>query len=261
MTFGEVKTMLNDKAKLAICLSITLALIFLLPGTPALAQDRGDALLRLFAREFTPERMTMTLDEAPDEEGYVREIYLDITGCDIGGVRMDALRVRAMGVQLNPPEEWEEKGLEAREILNVHAFARLLEKDLNDNLTSKEFGDDDHWKNIQVDMRPDGVYVRGNYLVTILFRLNMLIEIFSRFRIVNMEQVWLDDYTLRVNRVDVPQYLTDRAVEQIQPILDLGKFIFPLKLHSIDHDDDGLTIRSRVLPEPFEGLVYEYSAQ
>ena len=253
--------MLDEKAKSRFYLLATIAFVLFSLGPPAYGEGRGEALLRLFAQEFSPERMTMILDEEPDAEGYVREIYLDITGCDIGGVRMDALRVRAMGVFLNPPDEWEEKGLDAREILNVHAFARLLEKDLNDNLISKEFGDDDHWKNIRVDMRPDGVYVRGNYLVTILFRLNMLIEIFSRFRIVNMQQVWLDDYTLRVNRVDVPQYLTDKAVDQIQPIIDLGKFIFPLKLHSIDHDEDGLTIRSRVLPEPFEGLTYEYGAE
>jgi hypothetical protein len=161
---------------------------------------------------------------------------------------------------MNPPGEWDKKGLEAREILNIHAFARILEKDLNDNLLSKEFGEDDHWNNIQVDMRPDGIYARGNYLVTVLFRLNILIEIFSRFKIVEMQQVWLHDYTLKVNKVNVPRFITDQAVEQIQPILDLRKFVFPLKLHSIVYGEDSLTIASRVLPEAFQGIVYEYAA-
>jgi len=238
------------------------ALLSFFWGTPATAggEAPGKLLLRHFVSEFAPERMTMIVDEEPDNTGYVRDIYLDIAGCVIGGVRMDSLRVRAMGVQMNPPGEWEKKGLDAREILSVHAFARILEKDLNDNLLSKEFGGDDHWSNLQVDMRPDGIYARGNYLVTVIFRLNILIEIFSRFKIVDMQQVWLHDYTLKVNRVDVPQFITDQAVEQIQPLLDLRKFVFPLKLHSIEYDEYSLTITSRVLPEAFQGIVYEFDA-
>ena len=244
--------------------TVLVAAFVLLPicGNVALAGDSssgGSALLKHFVKEFTPEKMTMIIDEEPDAAGYVREIYMDIVGCDIGGVRMDSLKVKAFGVQMNPAREWDEKGLDVKEILNVHAFARILEKDLNDNLLAKEFGDDDHWNNLQVDMRPEGIYARGNYLVTMLFRLNILIEIFSRFKIVDLQQVWLDDYTLRVNRVDVPQFITDQAVEKIQPLLDLRKFVFPLKLHAIHYDEDSLTITSRVLPEPFEGLVYEYS--
>jgi hypothetical protein len=198
-------------------------------GIPATAEEepRGKLLLRHFASEFTPERMTMIIDEEPDATGYVRDIYLDITGCVIGGVRMDSLRIRAMGVQMNPPEEWQTKGLDAREILNVHAFARILEKDLNDNLLSKEFGEDDHWNNLQVDMRPDGIYARGNYLVTVLFRLNILIEIFSKFKIVEMQQVWLHDYTLKVNRVDVPQFITDQAWNTSTPRHSSRKFWLP----------------------------------
>lgn len=254
--------MVKMKNTLLCALLAATAFLFLFPEIPARAEEesRGRLLLHHFAREFTPERMTMIIDEEPDNTGYVRDIFLDVKGCVIGGVRMDSLRIRAMGVQMNSPEDWTSKGLDAKEILNVHAFARILEKDLNDNLLSKEFGEDDHWNNLQVDMRPEGIYARGNYLATILFRLNILIEIFSRFKIVDMQQVWLHDYTLKVNRVDVPQFITDQAVEQIQPLLDLSKFVFPLKLHEITYDDTSLTITSRVLPESFKGIAYEYRA-
>ena len=251
---------MKKTVRCALVAAAALLPLFFVAPAPAGGEPLGSHLLRHFVSEFTPERMTMIIDEEPDDTGYVRDIYLDISGCVIGGVRMDSLRVRAMGVQMNPPGEWETKGLDAGEILHVHAFARILEKDLNDNLLSKEFGDDDHWNNLQVDMRPDGIYARGNYLVTVIFRLNILIEIFSRFKIVDMQQVWLHDYTLKVNRVDVPQFITDQAVEQIQPLLDLRKFVFPLKLHSIEYDEDSLTITSRVLPEAFQGIVYEYKS-
>jgi hypothetical protein len=49
-------------------------------------------------------------------------------------------------------------------------------------------------------------------------------------------------------------------VEQIQPLLDLRKFVFPLKLHSIEYDETCLSIASRVLPEAFQGILYEYEA-
>lgn len=236
-----------------------LLLFIISAASPLWGETRGKKLLDHFVKEFSPEEITMIIDEEPNEKGYVRDIFLDIRGCSIGGVRIDSLTLRAMGVQMNAPSEWDRKGLDAKEILNVHALARILEKDLNNNLLSKEFGDDDHWHNLQVDMRPDGIYARGNYLVTVLFRLDILIEIFSRFKIVDRKEVWLDDYTLKVNRVDVPQFITDKAVSEIQPLLDLGKFVFPLRLHSISYDEKSLTISSRVLPESFEGIRYRYS--
>lgn len=230
-------------------------------ASPLWAETRGKKLLDHFVKEFSPEEITMIIDEEPNEKGYVRDIFLDISGCSIGGVRIDSLTLRAMGVQMNAPEEWDREGLDAKEILNVHALARILEKDLNNNLLSKEFGDDDHWHDLQVDMRPEGIYARGNYLVTVLFRLDILIEIFSKFKIVDRKEVWLDDYTLKVNRVDVPQFITDKAVREIHPLLDLGKFVFPLRLHSISYDENSLAISSRVLPESFEGIVYRYSGK
>lgn len=236
-----------------------LLLFIISAASPLWGETRGKKLLDHFVKEFSPEEITMIIDEEPNEKGYVRDIFLDIRGCSIGGVRIDSLRLRAMGVQMNASAEWDRNGLDAKEILNVHALARILEKDLNNNLLSKEFGDDDHWHNLQVDMRADGIYARGNYLVTVLFRLDILIEIFSRFKIVDRKEVWLDDYTLKVNRVDVPQFITDKAVSEIQPLLDLGKFVFPLRLHSISYDEKSLTISSRVLPESFEGIRYRYS--
>jgi hypothetical protein len=230
------------------------------PGQTA-SGTRGERLLQYFVEEFRPERMTMIMENEPTDEGLVRELFLDVTGCDIGGVRIDSLKLRATGVTLNPPALWEEEGVDAREIINVHAFARITEDDLNENLLQKQFGDDDEWHNLQVRMTPDGIYARGNYHARVLFTLNILIEIFSKFRIVDMQQVWLDDYTLRVNRVDVPGFITEKAVSQIQPLLDLSKFIFPLRLTSITFEQGGMLISSRIIPQPFEGIRYEYGTE
>jgi len=240
----------------------SLALFMLSQANTASAetdQTRGGKLLLHFVEEFKPEKIHMILENEPNDEGLIRELYLDVTGCDIGGVRIDSLKLRAVGVTLSPPSQWEQEGgLDAKEVLNVHAFASITEKDLNENLLQKQFGDDDEWHNLQVRMTPDGIYARGNYHAQVLFTLNILIEIFSKFKIVDMQQVWLDDYTLRVNRVDVPDFITEKAVSQIQPLLDLSKFVFPLRLSSITFKEGSMTIASRLLPEPFEGIVYTY---
>ncbi len=231
---------------------------FCAPGAGQAQDDRGALLLEYFVKELAPEKVTMILADQPDDEGNVREIYLDLKGCVIGGVRIDTLRMNAAGVRFNPPEEWKEKAVEPLEVLNVHAFARLTEDDLNRNLLQKQFGDDDSWRNLQVDIHPEGIYARGNYIAQFIVRLNILIEIFSKFKIVDMQQIWLDDYSIKVNTLDVPKFITDKAVAEIQPILDLGKFVFPLKLHSITYDEESITITSRVLPAPFMGIVYHW---
>ena len=234
-------------------------------STPACAgtveESRGERLMRFFAEEFKPERARMIIENEPNDDGLVREIYLDVEGCDIGGVRIESLILRAIGVTFTPPSEWDETPLDVVEMLNVNATARITDRDLNENLLQKQFGDDDEWHNLQMRITPEGVYACGNYHVRVLFTLDILIEIFSKFKIVDMQQVWLDDYTLRVNRVDVPSFITDKAVSQIQPLLDLGKFIFPLRLSSIAFEDGSMTIASRVEPEPFEGIEYEYEKE
>ena len=103
---------------------------------------RGDRLMRFFAEEFKPERVRMILEKEPKEDGLVKEIYLEVEGCDIGGVRIDSLILRAVGVSFTPPSQWEEESPDIREILNVHATARITENDLNENLLQKQFGDD-----------------------------------------------------------------------------------------------------------------------
>ena len=231
-------------------------------GTPAFATpvsgDAGALLMDFFAKKFTPDEMVMVLDEPPDPSGSVRDMYLDIKGCSIGGVRVASLKVRGMGVELTPVSEWTKGNVDVKRMLHAVADCRITADDINRNLLGKDFGDDDHWHGIQLSIGKDGVYARGYYQVRVLFTLDVLIEITSRFRIVDAQQIWLSDYTLAVNRVGVPDFITDKAVSQIQPILALSTFVFPLRLHAIEYEAGAVRIRSRVLPEPIQGVTYTY---
>lgn len=243
-----------------------LSIILIFHSAPLWGQEisaltTGQRLQHHFIKELDPEKMTIVFDEEPNENGYIRDMYMDIQGAIIGGVRIKSLSLRAMGVQLSPITTWGEEGPEVNYIMNIHAKGVICEDDINRNLLQKEFGDDDHWHNIQLDISPDGIYAKGYYLVRLLLKLDILIEIESRLKIVNQQQIWLDDYKVRVNRVDVPDFVTEKAVSQIQPLLDLSKFVFPLKLTSIAYDDTSITLSSAKEPEPFDGIIYRYEKE
>lgn len=221
----------------------------------------GGALFKAFAEGLKPESMEMVLGEEPDENGRVGHMYLDLYGCDLGGVRIDRLEIEAVDIQFTPPCDWDEKGPDIENMLAVYAQATILEKDVNAAVSDAAFGDSDgNWHDISLDFRDEGVYVRGYYLSTFLFRLDILIELEGRFGIVRGKQVWLEDYTMRVNRVDLPDFLTERAIGKIQPIINLEEFVFPLTLQTVIQKDDRVTLQSRVLPGRFQGITYKFRA-
>lgn len=221
----------------------------------------GAVLFSAFADGLRPESMQMVLNDEPDEDGRVGHLYLDLYGCDLGGVRIDRLEIEAVDVQFTPPSEWAKKGPDIENMLAVYAQTTILEKDVNAAISDAAFGDDDeHWHNITLDFRDNGVYVKGYYLATVIFKLDILLELEGRFGIVKGKQVWLEDYTMRVNRVDVPDFITERAIGNIQPIINLEEFVFPLTLETVILKEDRVTLQSRVLPKCFSGIQYNFKA-
>lgn len=224
--------------------------------------SRGALLFKAFAEGLKPESMEMILDEEPDETGRVRRLFLDLLGCELGGVRIEHLEIEALDTHFTDPQGWECPGPDVVDMLSVNTRATILESDVNRAISDAAFGDDDgNWHDLSLDFRKRGIYAKGYYTIRFLFTLDILIEIEGRFGIVGGKQVWLEDYTLKVNRVDLPEALTDRAVSQIQPIIDLEGFIFPLTLKTIIQADDRVVLESRMLPQRFDGIRYVYNSK
>lgn len=234
------------------------ASLFETDGTP---DGNGARLFRFFITKFEPESMTMTVDREPDDEGHLGRVVIDVRGARVDDMRIDHISVEALDTLFTPVSQWDLEGVKVREMLMAYTDATLLEKDVNEVIQKKTFGKgDDHWQNISIDFREGTIHAQGNYIARFLFTFNILIEIDGVLDIVDHKEIWIDDYTLRVNRRDVPQSLTERAISKIQPILDLGKFVFPLRLHTIEQTEDRVQLASRILPQPFEGITYTYRA-
>lgn len=226
-------------------------------------EGRGSDLFRFFHRRFSPEEMTLVIDGHPDETGKVRHLYLDVRGAVVDRMRLDRIAIEAFDVQFSDPDSWREEDPAVHSMLAVYSQATLREEDINDRLREKQIGDDDeHWRRIGIDFRENGdVHAEGVYQAKLLFTFDILIEIDGRFDLVRGRQIWLSDYTLKINRREIPESLARRAVGKLQPILDLDRFIFPLRLSSIAQDDEKVTLRSRHLPTRFKGITYHYEAE
>ena len=227
------------------------------------AHDPISHLLAFYVNQFTPEELFLRVDEQPDESGRIRDLYMNLTGVPIGGVRVDRLAFRMNGAQFNPMSEWATGTVALRDVLQIYVYCILKEDDVNRRLTSATIGRGDHWSNISMRISPSGLYARGTYSAQVLFvTLNILIEIDSGLRIVDNKSIWLDNYNVRVNALNVPDYITRRAIAQIQPLLDLERFPLPLRLHSVNLEDGRARFSTRIPPTPFQGgITYHFRAE
>jgi len=227
------------------------------------AQDPVSHLLAFYVGEFTPEELFLSIDEQPDDSGGIRDLYMSLTGVLVNGVRLDRLVFRMKGAQFNSPSEWPYGNVVCENALQIYAYGILKEDDVNRHLETMTFGRDDHWADISIRITPSGLRARGTYSARILFvTLNILLEVDSGLKIVENRALWLDDYKIRVNRLDIPGYITRKAVEQIQPLLDLGRFPLPLKLHSVKFENGQAVLSTRIPPVPLQnGITYHYWAE
>lgn len=224
--------------------------------------DNTARLLAYYVDRFSPEELELTVVGQPDATGRFHDLYMDLTGVKVEGVRIDKMTFRMNDVQFNAPENWASGDVECRDALQVYAVCRILEEDINKGLEAKTFGKDDHWQNISLAITPTGLTGRGVYLAKVLFvTLDILIEIDSKLKIVNRRELWLDNPQVRINKMDLPDYITNKALSQIQPLLDLARFPLPLKLHTVTLEKGAALLSTRLLPQPIErGTTYHYLA-
>ena len=220
--------------------------------------DEVNDLLNFYVKKFTPEKATLIISDKPDPTGLFTEVYMDLKGVVIDKLRLSSLVVNMRGVQFNEPSEWAKGNVECKEAISVLATATLLESDINRSIENKNFGKkDEHWHDMSMKITPKGLKGRGYYKYSFL---DILIEIDSKLKIVKNKELWLDNPYLKVNKLDVPDYVTKKALSKIQPLVNLRKFPLPLTLHKVQLKDGSATLSSKTLPKALKGgLKYSYS--
>ncbi len=129
---------------------------------------------------------------------------------------------------------------------------------MNKAIKDRTFGDDgSQWHDMSMKITPSGLSGRGYYKFGFL---DILIEATSNFRIVKGKEIWLKDPQVKINKMDLPDYVTKKALSDIQPILDLNRFPLPMTLHKVELQDGAAVLSTRTLPQPLaDGLKYTYT--
>lgn len=242
--------------RLLICVAMVLIL------ADAAYCDDVDALLRYYVNRFTPETAELVISEKPDSSGKFNDVYMNLRGVMIEGLRLNRLAFRMRGVQFNEPSEWKQGKVECTEAMKVEAIGEVYEDDINKAIEAKTFGKDaDHWHDMSLAITPQGLKGKGYYTAKVMrLPLDILLEIDSGLKIVKGKELWLNNPQVKVNKLDVPDYITKQALTKIQPLVDLKKIPLPMTLHKVDLKKGSATLSTRTLPKPLtQGLKYSYT--
>lgn len=237
-----------------------MAVIIVLSFAGSCLADEVQDLLNYYVRRFTPETAQLVISQKPDSTGLFNDIYMDLKGVVVEKLRMDRLTFRMKGVQFNEPSEWAKGKVECKDAIQINVLATLLQDDINRAIEAKTFGKEDHWHDVSMAITPSGLKGRGYYTAdAMLMKLDVLLEITSGLKIVKGKELWLNNPVVRANKLDVPDYVTKKALTRIQPLVDLRKFPLPMSLHKVNLSSGRADLSTRTLPKALtKGLKYSY---
>ena len=246
--------MLFMKSRINIKFFAAVIMLFVF-SSPCYADEVQD-LLNFYVNKFKPEKALLIIAERPDSTGLFSDIYMDLKGLNIDNFRLAGLTFRMKGVQFNEPSEWKRGNVECKDAMQVLATASILENDINHSIENKSFGTDDHWHNVQMSINPKGLSGRGYYKAGFL---DVLINIDSGLKIVKGKELWLNNPKVKVNKLDMPDYMTKQALSRIQPLVDLKKFPLPVILSKVQLKKGSAVLSTRTLPKELTGGIrYKY---
>lgn len=223
--------------------------------------DEVQDLLNYYVNRFKPEKAELVISGKPDETGLFNDIYMNLEGVHIETLRLDSLKFRMRGVRFNDSSEWKNGKVECKEALQVQAVGEVKESDINKAIEEKTFGKDaEHWHDVSMRITPKGLAGKGYYVANVLLaKLDILLEIESKLKVVKGKELWLDNPFVKVNKLDVPDYVTKRALAKIQPLVDLNRVNLPMTLHKVELKQGSAILSTRTLPKPLtEGIRYKY---
>ena len=237
---------------------ICIVLVFLLIISGASYADEVNDLLNFYVKKFNPEKALLVISDKPDKTGKFNDIYMELTGVVIEKLRLESLVVRMRGVQFNEPSEWKKDNVKCNDALSVLATSTILESDINKSIADRTFGKGDgQWHDLEMKINPTGLTGSGYYKFSLL---DIRIDIDSKLKVVKGKELWLDDPFVKINKMDLPDYVTRKALSRIQPLVNLNKLPLPLTLHKVELKKGSAVFSSRKPPQALtKGLKYTYT--
>lgn len=238
-----------------------LALVVLLPMPAQGATDRGQQLFNIFLKRLSPETARFQLVEPPREDGFISWAYLECKNANIRGMNVQSLKMDCFDAQVTPPAEWDNmEHPRVSKMLSCHAEGTFTEQDVNDFLRTRVFGHDKEWEKVQVRITDDRIHASAYYNADLkIFKIKVRLDLSCRI-VGRGTALWLEDIVLRVNNQQISTLLVERALDKLQPFIDMKKYNLPLYLSKIEFTDGICRVRSRIRPKPIssEGVQWNW---
>lgn len=221
-----------------------LFLLFLSMPNIASAQTRVEEQVgQLLVKEFDPESLVV---EATDGGSF---LYAKAKGVVLEGMRIDSISVFAM--MKEPPRNL--SGEDVYELADLIHLARaevvLLKKDV-DAYCSTAVEDVKGFTNLEVDFSSDNISVSGIYTAKFLFTFNIRLLAKSKLGFINGD-FSLVDTEFYISGVRQPDYLTEKLLKEINPLIKRDMIPFQVDIDKIIVTDDRIVVTGN--PQPLEG--------
>ncbi|GAB6280652.1 MAG: DUF2993 domain-containing protein [Thermovirga sp.] len=214
----------------------------------------GEVLFGALVERLDPDSMEMVVDEEPSEDGRVRHMYIKVQGARFGGFRLEEMVLETAFSKFNPISQWKDaESIVVEDIMSGNFTATILEEDINSAL-KEQIGD--HWRGVLVDIRPDGLFARGYYVTGGGVSLKILVDLSTKLE-VRSKKIWLKDYALSVNNAEKTG-LVEEEVRNLQPVVDLEDFVFPLSVDRIEMGEKSVKLVTKTAPQSFDGIRFKY---
>lgn len=223
--------------------------------------DSESRLFRWLLEETNPESAKMIIDGPIEADGKVRHLYFEAIGPSLEGLRIESFSVEAVFSDFGPIETWTEKGPSGiKEVVMGYFDATMTDSDINGFLRGMTMEDDDgRWSSLSVKFVSGGVSALGYYDVKNP-GLRLKVELDGKLILKDRSEIWLDRYVFKVNNDDQSS-VVGKALEEVQPIVDMKNFIFPVQLQTLELQGGHMRLATRVLPKSFEGISFSYRNQ
>ncbi|NLV81802.1 MAG: hypothetical protein GXZ18_02175 [Synergistaceae bacterium] len=198
---------------------------------------------KLLVKEFDPESL---LVQATNGGSF---LYAKAKGVVLEGLRIDSISVFAM--MKEPPKDL--TGKDAYGLADLIYLSRaevvLLKKDVDD-YTTTAIEDVKGFTDLKVDFSTDKLSVSGTYTAKFLFTFNIRLLAKSRLGFINGD-LSLVDTEFYISGVRQPEYLTNKLLEEINPLIKRSKIPFPININNIIMTKDKIVVTGK--PKPLEG--------
>ncbi len=228
-----------------LCIAVVAALAA--PGAEAATSGADARLAREIAQklgeEFGPEKLSVTVRDS--------FVYAEAIGAVISNIRIDTMRLEGL-LKRDPQGNNAAASGDVRDLATLITYSKgeivLTEKDVNDYFAKNEKGG---FSNLRFDFLQGGGF-RATAVFTASFLFTLRIKLSAEGDLaLRPDGVYLDKTAIFVESVRQTDYLTNKIIERVNPLLEFSKIPFPVEFKRIEITDTSALMTGN--PKRFSG--------